>query len=177
MSTRFPSASDIVTLRCVERLFLEPPILNRRFVFIAALGAVLAAVLAFRPLRSQLVPVVGMIVNYARTLNAPAGTLTVEAAQPTGDPAPVDRDQSWSDPLAPTQSTDWPSYNRTLTSVRYSPLDQINRQNVAELKVLESLMREFAGRISHGAAAVPHPERPENHRSRRRRPEPLRATP
>jgi len=136
MSTRFPSASDIVTLRCVERLFLEPPILNRRFVFIAALGAVLAAVLAFHPLRSQLVPVVGMIVNYARTLNAPAGTLTVEAAQPTGDPAPVDRDQSWSDPLAPTQSTDWPSYNRTLTSVRYSPLDQINRQNVAELKVL-----------------------------------------
>jgi cyclic-di-GMP phosphodiesterase, flagellum assembly factor TipF len=30
---------------------------------------------------------------------------------------------------------------------------------VAELKVLESLMREFAGRISHSAAAVPHPER------------------
>jgi cyclic-di-GMP phosphodiesterase TipF (flagellum assembly factor) len=30
---------------------------------------------------------------------------------------------------------------------------------VAELKVLESLMREFAGRISHSAAAVPYPER------------------
>src|SRR5947209_1246597 len=31
---------------------------------------------------------------------------------------------------------DWPSYNRTLTSERYVPLDQINRGNVAELKQL-----------------------------------------
>jgi alcohol dehydrogenase (cytochrome c) len=30
--------------------------------------------------------------------------------------------------------TDWPSYNRTLTSERYVPLDQINRANVAGLK-------------------------------------------
>lgn len=34
-----------------------------------------------------------------------------------------------------TQS-DWPSYNRTLTSERYSPLDQINVRNIAALKVL-----------------------------------------
>ena len=31
-------------------------------------------------------------------------------------------------------ATDWPSYNRTLTSERYAPLDQINRNNVARLK-------------------------------------------
>src|SRR6187551_3572986 len=31
---------------------------------------------------------------------------------------------------------DWPSYNRTLTSERYAPLDQINRNNVARLKQL-----------------------------------------
>ena len=30
----------------------------------------------------------------------------------------------------------WPSYNRTLTSDRYSPLDQINRSNVGKLKQL-----------------------------------------
>ncbi|HYM17523.1 MAG TPA: PQQ-binding-like beta-propeller repeat protein [Micropepsaceae bacterium] len=29
--------------------------------------------------------------------------------------------------------TDWPSYNRTLTSERYVPLDQINKANVAQL--------------------------------------------
>ena len=32
--------------------------------------------------------------------------------------------------------TDWPSYNRTLTSERYAPLDQINKSNVARLKPL-----------------------------------------
>jgi alcohol dehydrogenase (cytochrome c) len=32
--------------------------------------------------------------------------------------------------------TDWPSYNRSLTSERYAPFDQINRTNVAGLKRL-----------------------------------------
>jgi alcohol dehydrogenase (cytochrome c) len=32
--------------------------------------------------------------------------------------------------------TDWPNFNRTLTSERYAPLDQINRANVARLKQL-----------------------------------------
>lgn len=35
-----------------------------------------------------------------------------------------------------TAATDWPSYNRTLTSERYAPLDQINRTNVSGLKPL-----------------------------------------
>src|SRR5262249_36090144 len=33
---------------------------------------------------------------------------------------------------------DWPSYNKTLTSERFSSLSQINTQNVAKLKVLGS---------------------------------------
>jgi len=33
-------------------------------------------------------------------------------------------------------TTDWPSYNRTLTSERYAPLDQINKSNVSRLKQL-----------------------------------------
>src|SRR5262245_45492262 len=37
---------------------------------------------------------------------------------------------------APATGTDWPSYNRTLTSERYTPLDQINRTNVSRLKRL-----------------------------------------
>ena len=37
---------------------------------------------------------------------------------------------------ADTTQTDWPSYNRTLTSERYAPLDQINKGNVARLKQL-----------------------------------------
>jgi alcohol dehydrogenase (cytochrome c) len=37
---------------------------------------------------------------------------------------------------ADTPVQDWPSYNRTLTSERYAPFDQINRTNVARLKPL-----------------------------------------
>ena len=39
-------------------------------------------------------------------------------------------------PAADTLATDWPSYNRTLTSERYAPLDQINRTNASRLKQL-----------------------------------------
>ena len=39
-------------------------------------------------------------------------------------------------PSPSTASGDWPSYNKTLTSERYSELDQINTQNVGKLKVL-----------------------------------------
>jgi PQQ-dependent dehydrogenase (methanol/ethanol family) len=37
---------------------------------------------------------------------------------------------------ADTVVKDWPTYNRTLTSERYAPLDQINRSNVSRLKQL-----------------------------------------
>jgi len=37
---------------------------------------------------------------------------------------------------APATSADWPSYNKTLTSERFSDLSQINTKNVAKLKVL-----------------------------------------
>ena len=37
---------------------------------------------------------------------------------------------------ADTAATDWPSYNRTLTSERYAPLDQINKSNVSRLRQL-----------------------------------------
>jgi PQQ-dependent dehydrogenase (methanol/ethanol family) len=33
-------------------------------------------------------------------------------------------------------TTDWPTYNRTLTAERYAPLDEINKSNVARLKLL-----------------------------------------
>ena len=42
----------------------------------------------------------------------------------------------WAVRAADTVTTDWPSYNRTLTSDRYAPLDQINKSNVARLKQL-----------------------------------------
>jgi alcohol dehydrogenase (cytochrome c) len=51
--------------------------------------------------------------NYARTATAPL---------PAAPPSPA--------------AADWPSYNKTLTSERFSDLSQINAKNVAKLKVL-----------------------------------------
>ena len=47
-------------------------------------------------------------------------------------PSPPLADAAWPNAAA----GDWPSYNRTPTSQRFSPLDQINTKNVGNLKVL-----------------------------------------
>jgi len=78
--------------------------------------------------------VAGRTINFVRTLAAPAGTITTEEA-PAPDEAVV------SLPLADVAPStvaadEWPSYNKTLTSERYSPLSQINTKNVGRLKVL-----------------------------------------
>ena len=39
-------------------------------------------------------------------------------------------------PSSSATTGDWPSYNRTVTSDRYSPLSEINTKNVGQLKVL-----------------------------------------
>lgn len=73
----------------------------------------------------------------ARSSDAPPGTLTIEtapAAQGAGAVPPLPSSSPPPPPLA--TSLEWPSYNRTLTSDRYSPLSQINRDNVSTLKVL-----------------------------------------
>ncbi len=83
---------------------------------------------------NQAVPVIAMAVNYVRYLSAPAGTLVIETAPPGAGQAT----SSAANPfvLPPQKEGDWPSYNRTLTSDRYSQLAQINRSNIAGLKVL-----------------------------------------
>jgi alcohol dehydrogenase (cytochrome c) len=74
--------------------------------------------------------------NYLLSWFAPRGTTTTEsnAAYKAADAVA---------PAAPAEASspsvtagDWPSYNRTLTSERYSPLSQINTKNVGKLKVL-----------------------------------------
>jgi alcohol dehydrogenase (cytochrome c) len=78
----------------------------------------------------------GLTRNYFISWSAPPGTIATElnpaykataavALQPPVRASP---------PITP--SGDWPSYNRTLTSDRYSQLSQINTKNVGKLKVL-----------------------------------------
>lgn len=108
---------------------------NRLWIFIGALAALgvlvgSALYLAF-PVPVSLVG--AEVRNELLSLNAPAGTETAESnasytamqgATPAGAP-----------PLGDT-GNDWPSYNRTVSSDRYSPLTQINTTNAGKLKVL-----------------------------------------
>src|SRR5246127_4333641 len=74
---------------------------------------------------------VGELRGAILSLFAPAGAVATETnPNYKGAAAPA--------PAAPPSpaAADWPSYNKTLTSERFSNLSQINTKNVAKLKVL-----------------------------------------
>ena len=75
---------------------------------------------------------VGLCRNFVLSLNAPAGMVTTQLNP--------DYHEDPSAAVVPARlssgADDWPSYNRTLSSDRYSPLNQINRTNVGRLKVV-----------------------------------------
>ncbi len=74
---------------------------------------------------NQMVPIAALAINYVRYWSAPVGTLATEVA-PTGAAA-----QPSGSTAAPSQQAgssgtegDWPSYNKTLTSDRFSELER-----------------------------------------------------
>ena len=86
----------------------------------------------------DLVPIVGLGVNYVRFFDAPKGTLTTERGRRAGQAArsrPCGARSSKAAEAA-NGSKDWPSYNKTLTSERFSELDQITKGNARGLSVL-----------------------------------------
>src|SRR5215813_3245376 len=111
-----------------------------RFWLGALLGAIVVVGIAIAGLSyaywNQTVLIGSMAINYMRYWSAPAGTLETEVAQ-TGTAAQPASTGSAS-PQAASGGTagDWPSYNKTLTSNRFSQLSQINRTNAGKLRVL-----------------------------------------
>jgi alcohol dehydrogenase (cytochrome c) len=76
--------------------------------------------------------VLGLARSYLLSLNAPPGTAITEqnpAYRPASGPPAAVVDEI-------PETPDWPSYNRTVKSQRYSQLRQINTKNVGRLKVL-----------------------------------------
>src|SRR5208282_5942495 len=85
----------------------------------------------------QFVPIAALGINYVRYLSAPAGAIETEVAQTGAGAQPSASTASASPQAAPASSEgDWPSYNKTLTSDRFSALSQINSKNADKLKVL-----------------------------------------
>src|SRR5215468_6022978 len=105
----------------------------------ALLGAIVVGGIAVGCLSyvfwDQTVLIGSMAINYVRYWSAPAGTLETEVAQAGATAQPSAASAS---PQAASGGVegDWPSYNKTLTSNRFSQLSQINRTNADKLKVL-----------------------------------------
>ena len=98
---------------------------------IVVIGLIVAGLIYF-VFWDQFVPIAAMGINYARYMNAPAGTIATEvnaAWKAANAPAAA------STSPAPSEG-DWPSYNKTLTSNRFSDLNQIDSKNADKLKVL-----------------------------------------
>jgi len=101
---------------------------------VIAAGAIAIAFSGESPLT-----LLGMLLNSVRSAGNAPGTLTVEANPGfTGSGAqraPGAR-RAPGETAEPADGGSWGSYNRTLTSERYSPLDAINVRTVRSLKVL-----------------------------------------
>ncbi len=87
-----------------------------------------AAIAAIYLSGSNIIQVGSMVMNYFRSEDNPAGTIALETRSKVTTSAVA--------PAVDALGGNWPSYNRTLASDRYSPLASINAGNAAQLKVL-----------------------------------------
>jgi len=87
---------------------------HRNIVLVFVLSVIVLAVLALYLSAWSPVTLAGMVIDTFRSARSPHGTLVVEPREVA----------------TPFDAGSWSSYNRTLTSERYSPLSQINTQNV-----------------------------------------------
>jgi alcohol dehydrogenase (cytochrome c) len=105
---------------------------------LAAMGAIGAAAAGalYYAYPVQVSTLAGLTRNYFLTWLAPPGTTTREMNAADQGPATVGLASPAEAPLRSVTAGDWPSYNRTLTSERHSPLSEIDTNNVGKLKVL-----------------------------------------
>jgi alcohol dehydrogenase (cytochrome c) len=105
-------------------------------IIVGALGVAAAAAAGalYLAYPVQISTLGGMTRNYLISWSLPPGTITTESN--AAYKAAVASSPPTEAPSPNTAAGDWPSYNRTLTSERYSQLNQINTKNAGKLKVL-----------------------------------------
>jgi alcohol dehydrogenase (cytochrome c) len=112
---------------------------RRNKVLLLVPGLIVLVVLASYFSGLSPISALGVLLNTVASANNPKGTAVAEVRE-TAAPASAGAATTAGTPSgANAQSSDvgsWPSYNRTLTSQRYSPLSQINTQTVRGLSVL-----------------------------------------
>ena len=116
---------------------------HKLLIIVGALGVTGAAVAGalYLAYPVQVSTLAGLTRNYFISWSAPPGTTTTElnaAYKGAGAAASLPPAEA---PSPNTTAGDWPSYNRTLTSERYSQLSQINTKNVSQAKGFVHLRR------------------------------------
>ena len=120
-------------------------------VALVAAGAV-AGRLLYRAYPVQMSLFAGLTRNYVRSWGAPPGATSTELnpAYKTAAAAPALSAVA----VVNAAGDDWPSYNRTLTSERYSPLADINAKTVGAaqnpLHVRHQTIHQLRDRPHHG---------------------------
>jgi hypothetical protein len=108
---------------------------RRNIVAASILGLIAVSVWSVYTYRSSWISWTGFALNTSRSANNARGSLVSERHR--GEPPPklttTTGDSESLEQIAPGA---WASYNRTLTSQRYSPLIELNTNNVRELQVL-----------------------------------------
>jgi alcohol dehydrogenase (cytochrome c) len=103
-------------------------------VALVVLGGVVGGIL-YLLFPVQISTIGGLTRNYILSLGDLPGSTTTETNPAYKEPAPSVSTAAPS-ASASTNAGDWPSYNRTVSSDRYSPLGEINTKNAGQLKVL-----------------------------------------
>jgi alcohol dehydrogenase (cytochrome c) len=122
---------------------------RKLLIIVVALGVIGAAVggglYYFYPV--QVSTIAGMSRNYLISWFAPPGATTTESNAAYKAAAAAQPSPPAAAPSPNAAAGDWPSYNRTLTSERYSELSEINTKNVGKLKVFVHLRRRSVRRL------------------------------
>jgi alcohol dehydrogenase (cytochrome c) len=96
------------------------------------------------------------VMNSVRSAGNPTGSLSVEVRSdlPVAQPVAISTRGSGDAKSVASDSGDWPSYNRTVTSERFSPLSEINTQTVGGLKILCSYDTKLRESFESGLIVV-----------------------
>jgi alcohol dehydrogenase (cytochrome c) len=106
---------------------------------LAIVGAAIVVIgLAFALSGWTPLALLGYMMNTVRSAANPAGSLSVDVRSdpPVARPVVTSTPGSGDANSVASDAGNWPSYNRTVTSARFSPLSEINTQTVGSLKIL-----------------------------------------
>ena len=108
-----------------------------RVILVSIVALVGLAVLAFGFSGSSALTLLGIVINTFTAHNQPGMlVLEVNESAATSSPGTTGTAPPPQASAPPPDSASWSSYNKTLTSERYSPLSEINKTNVKGLKLL-----------------------------------------